>query len=322
MNGPGCVAITGLRTHLGQRLAERLLALPNGPKVVGLDLRRPLRLSEGLNFHRVDLTEPTAGGHLAEIFAAERVEAVVHLAFRREPTPDIDEDHELEAIGSLHLINAVIAASVPRLVVASTTMVYGPYSNNPNFLSEKHPLRGHPAAHCVMNRIEVERMLAELPERAPDVQVSVLRGCWVVGPTLGDQVARFFDRQTIPTVLGHDPLIQLLHEDDWLRAFEVATLEGRPGVYNVVGSGVLPLSTMIALAGKRALPLPAPILRRIAAVPSRSQSGDPPEGFLDYLRYLWVAEGERGFAAFGDPVYSTREAWTSFVTARRMRRYR
>lgn len=321
MRTPGCVAITGLRTHLGQRLAESLLAMPDGPTVVGLDLRRPLRLSEGLRFHRVDLTEPTADGRLAEIFSAEGVDAVVHLAFRREPTPDIDTDHELEAIGSLHLINAAIAASIPRLVVSSSTMVYGPNPANPNFLSEKHPLRGHPAAHSVMNRVEVEGMLAELSVRAPEMEVSVLRGCWVVGPTLRDHVSRFFDRQTVPTVLGHDPLMQVIHEDDWLHAFEVATLEGRPGVYNIVGPGVLPLSTMIALAGKRALPLPAPILHRIAAVPSRSQSGDPPEGFLDYLRYLWVAEGERGYAAFGDPVYSTREAWASFVSARRMGNY-
>ena len=55
---------------------------------------------------------------------------------------------------------------------------------------------------------------------------------------------------------------------------------------------------------------------------SRAQSGDPPAGFYDYLRYLWVADGERGWNAFGEPVYTTREAWISFVSARRMRRYR
>ena len=37
---------------------------------------------------------------------------------------------------------------------------------------------------------------------------------------------------------------------------------------------------------------------------------------------LWVADGRKGWDAFGEPVYTTKEAWISFVSARRMRRYR
>ena len=51
-------------------------------------------------------------------------------------------------------------------------------------------------------------------------------------------------------------------------------------------------------------------------------TGDPPAAFFDYLRYLWVADGQRGLDAFGEPAYSTKEAWISFVSSRRMRRYR
>ena len=61
---------------------------------------------------------------------------------------------------------------------------------------------------------------------------------------------------------------------------------------------------------------------RMAYYPSQSQTGDPPAGFYDYLRYLWVADGRRGWKAFGEPTYSTKEAWISFVSTRRMRRYR
>jgi UDP-glucose 4-epimerase len=93
-------------------------------------------------------------------------------------------------------------------------------------------------------------------------------------------------------------------------------------VFNVVGRGVLPLSTILRIAGKRILPMPPPILYRMANYPSQGQTGDPPEGFYDYLRYLWVADGKRGWDAFGEPVYTSREAWLSFVSTRRMRRYR
>ena len=86
--------------------------------------------------------------------------------------------------------------------------------------------------------------------------------------------------------------------------------------------GVLPLSTILRLAGKRILPLPSPLLYRMAYYPSQGQTGDPPGAFYDYLRYLWVADGQRGWDEFAEPVYTTKEAWISFVSSRRMRRYR
>jgi len=93
-------------------------------------------------------------------------------------------------------------------------------------------------------------------------------------------------------------------------------------VFNVVAPGVLPLSTLLRTAGKRLLPVPPPILYRLRAYPSQAQTGDRPEGFYDYLRYLWVADGRRGWEAFGRPLYSTREAWMSAVSAERIRSYR
>ena len=71
----------------------------------------------------------------------------------------------------------------------------------------------------------------------------------------------------------------------------------------------------LALAGKRSLPLPARLLNGLMQPVVRT--GDSPDAFFDYLRYLWVADGERAWQAFGEPVYSTKEAWISFVTSRR-----
>ena len=79
------------------------------------------------------------------------------------------------------------------------------------------------------------------------------------------------------------------------------------------------LLVLLRLAGRRRVPLPEPVLDRLGSHPS---TGDPSAAFYDYLRYLWVADGSRGFAAFGEPVYSTKEAWISFVSSRRLRRYR
>jgi UDP-glucose 4-epimerase len=322
VNGPGVVALTGLRSFVARGLVRRLLARAPSLRVVGLDVERPPALDGRVRFHRIDLCDPGSSETLAEVLESERVEALVHHAFRSDPGPDVERDHELDTIGSLHVMNACAAAKLRRLVVASSTMLYGPRPDNPNFLSESHPLRGHPDAHSVADRIEMERLLGEWSARHRDVEVTVLRACWAVGPTSTSRVVRHFSLPVVPLPLGHDPLIQLVHEQDLLDVFEQALLTSRPGVFNVVGRGVLPLSTLFRLARTRTLPLPAPLLHRLAYYPSQSQSGDPPAAFYDYLRYLWVADGQRGWDAFGEPAYSTKEAWISFVSSRRMRRYR
>lgn len=322
MDAPSCVAITGLGSYFGTRLALRLLALPRPPRIVGLDLRRPYRLEGRIHFHRVDLTDPGAGSRLADVLARERADAVVHAAFRRNPTPDLEYDHELETVGSLHVMNACASAKISRLVWLSSTMLYGPWPDNPNFLTETHPLRGHPDAHSVNNRVEGEVLLARWRARHPGTNVSVLRCAWVMGPSFEDHVVRHFASPVVTTLLGYDPLLQFVHEDDVQEALLRAVLERHEGVYNVVGRGVLPLSTCLSLAGKRNLPLAAPLFYRLGDWPHRRSTGDPPGGFYDYLRWLFVADGERAWNVFGEPVYSTREAWISFVSSRRMRRYR
>lgn len=322
VSAPGVIAVTGLKSFVAQRLVERLVERTPELRVVGIDLRRPFRLDGRVRFHRVDFTEPTAGDRLAEVLRNERVEVLVHCAFRREPTPDIEMDHELETIGSIHVVNACAAAKVGRLVVASSTMLYGPWPDNPNFLTEEHPLRGHPDAHCVQDRVEMEQLLGRWSRKHPDAEVTVLRPCWMIGPEHWDHVVRYFALPVVPTVMGYDPLLQLVHEEDVVDAFEKATLEAHPGIFNVVGRGVLPLSTLLRLGGKRILSLPSPLLYRVASYPTQAQTGDPSSGFYDYLRYLWVADGSRGWDAFGEPAYTTKEAWISFISSRRMRRYR
>ncbi len=322
MSEPGVVAVLGTRSFAGQGLLARLRERAPRIRLVAIDARRPEGRDDRVRFARVDLTEPAADARLAEVFEKERVEVVAHTAFRGDPTPDREADHELEAIGSVQVMNACAAAKVRRLVVTSSTMLYGARPDNPNYLDESRPLRGHPDAHHVCDRIEMEESLAAWRDRHPDVETTVLRSCWLMGPTFWDRVTAYFSLPVVPVPLGYDPLLQLVHEDDWLHALATAVVNPHPGVFNVVGAEPLPVSTLLRLAGKRALPLPARLLHPLAYYPSQGQTGDPPAAFYDFLRYLWVADGRRGWEAFGEPHYTTKEAWVSFVTSRRSGRIR
>ena len=322
MERPRCIAITGLGTFLGKELAARLSEGEGAPRVIGLDRLRPLSLPESVEFEKLDLTDPRVGSRVAEVFDAEGVDVLVHLAFRRSPTADLEEDHELETLGTLHLLHACSLSKLRRVVLGSSAMLYGARASNPHYLSEDAPLLGHPEAHCVANRVEAEGLVAGWAERTPDACVTVLRPCWVMGPRYVDSVVAHFEADSVTTVMGYDPLLQFIHEEDLLAAFERAVLDARPGVFNLAGRDALPLSSALALAGKTARPRPMWWLERVAAPEHLRRFGDRPSAFYDYLRHLWLVDSRRGWDAFGEPLYTSREAWMSFVSARRMRRYR
>jgi len=314
--GPSVVAISGLRTLVGSGLAERLASRAPALRVVALGEARPDSLDEQVAFLPIDPTDRHGDHRIAEHLEREGVEVLVLAAHEDEPS----RGAEPGAAVSWQLMKACASAKLRRLVVASSTMLYGPRADNPGYLTEEHPLRGHPGAQGIADQIEMERLLGAWSERRPDVEVTVLRSCWTVGPGVSNRLTRHLSLPVVPVPLGYDPLLQLVHPEDLLDAFEQATLGSHPGVFNVVGSGVLPLSTLLRLAGSRALALPAKLLHRLAF--RAGGEGEPPEAFLDYLRYGWVADGRRGWDAFGEPAYSTKEAWMSFVSSRRMQRYR
>ncbi|MFQ5515486.1 MAG: NAD-dependent epimerase/dehydratase family protein [Myxococcota bacterium] len=322
-HAPRSLAITGLDSFVGFRIAERYLDSPSPPRVVGIDLKVPRRLEGRLSFHRVDLTEPTADSLVAEVLEKERCDALLHAAFFAEPYPDLEYAHELEVIGSLHVMNAASAAGVRRMVVMSTAQVYGAHPDSPGFLTESHPLRPPDEAHALRDRAEVEALLADLAGRNPKLTVTSLRPCWVMGPEVRSQAVRHLAPARVTTLLGFDPLMQFLHAEDLLGAVESALSRDAPGAFNLAGDGVLPLSTLIRVAGKRPWPFPHPLLYRLAYLPAMQRHGEPPAVFYDFLRYPWLVDCTRARHELGfRPRYTTKEAWMSFVVSRRMRKYR
>ncbi|HXZ85250.1 MAG TPA: NAD-dependent epimerase/dehydratase family protein [Myxococcota bacterium] len=317
------LAITGLGTFTGARVAERLLESDAAPRVVALDLRLPRRLEGRVRFHRVDLTEPTADSLVAEILEKEGCEALLHAAFFTDPNPDLELSHELEVVGALHVMNAAAAAGLRKLVVASTAQVYGPHPDNPGYLSEAHPLRPQRDAHALRDRAEMEGLLRIFAQRHRAMCVTSLRPAWVLGPSLESSLTRRFEASRVITLMGYDPLLQFLHEDDWIDAVELALERDAPGAWNLAGEGVLPLSTLLRLAGKSILPLPHPLLYRLTHLESLARTGDPPAAFYDHLRFGWLVDTRRAREELGfEPLYSSQEAWMSFVVARRLRGYR
>lgn len=310
---PFRAALTGSRTFMGERLIAALEDDPRCEHILVLDIRKPRSARAKTRFARLDLTNPSADAQAATLLKADGIDVLCHLALLWEPSHSSSWAHELEAIGSFHVMNAAADAKVSKVVLSSTMMAYGAYPNNPNFLTEDHALRGNRASRWVMDKVAAERELAKLARDCPDIVCTTLRFGIITGPTVWGYFSRFLSRPVVPTVMGYDPLMQFLHEDDAARALLLAVRQDHPGPYNIVGDGLLYFSQAIRLGRRVALPCP-----HLMAFPASNllwnlQLVDTPGPFLNYFRYPWVGESKRAEELLGFvPEHSSREALMAF----------
>ena len=312
------VAVTGAATGLGRRLVDMLADEPAVTGVVAVDsdpaITRLGREDERVVTHRLDLSDPTSGPALGHILTRRRVKAVVHAALGLRPVLDDGAAHELEVIGTLQVLTACNAARVEKLVLTTTTLAYGAHPANPNHLSEAAPLAGLPGFAFVQDKVEAEGEVLRFCAHHRGLMATVLRLSPLLGPGLDTLWGRYLKGPVAPVPMGRDPLVQFLHPHDALRAIRIALLENHPGVFNIVGRGVVPLTTALAMSGTVPLPLPLPMARVVMGTLWTAGVGALPPAAVDYLCHLCVADGEKAARDMGFiPQFSVQETVLNLV---------
>ena len=317
---PGTIVLTGVSGFLGSNLLRQLEQDSAYDRIVAIDIKKPPFALKKATFHKVDLTRPTADEELVAILDKEEAETFVHMAFLRSPTHEGTNAHELEAIGTMYVLNACQEVGIRKFILASTTMVYGASAKNPNYLVETATLHGAPRSRFIRDKCGAEKQVADFGRSEVNTIVTVLRPCTILGPTIRSFWTRYFSRPVVPTLMGYDPLWQFVHELDVVDAFKKVIQEDHPGAFNIVGDGVMPLSTIFHMSGRVPVPVPGPILRGTLTVLWMAGRFVLPPTMLDYLRYLWVAEGAKAKEQMGfHTKYSTRDALQAFLGMERLR---
>jgi UDP-glucose 4-epimerase len=296
------VALTGATGDLGQLLVPLLLADEGVEKVVAIDIAKP-KDAPKLAYRRIDLTHHEADRQLAEALEEEEIDALYHLAFLWTPRALGNFAHELEVIGTMHVLAAAGNVELKRLILPSLTALYGAAPSNPARLTERHPLKGCAGSRFITDRVEVEHQLEAFAVRHPKTQIVVLRFAPIVGAHSDNPFTRLLRAPVVPTVLGFDPPWQTVAEEDAFHALHLALDGPAVGVFNVVGDEEIPLSSVIRLAHGRPLPLPGPVLRQTIRVLETANVASVPAPLLNYFRYPMVADGRKAAQRLG---YSAR----------------
>jgi UDP-glucose 4-epimerase len=311
------ILVTGLGTYWGSRIAQALENNPGVELVVGVDERDPRLPLEKTEFVRAD----SSYSILARIVQATQVDTILHTHLLVDSTVASGRAlHEVNVIGTMNLLAAAgaIGSPVRKLVVKSSTMVYGSNYQDPYFFREETP-RTLPARTTVeKTMIEVAAVVRDFAHDNPDVVVTKLRFANVLGDNVESPFTRLLRLPVAPEVAGFDPRLQFVHEDDIVDALAYATLNDVPGVFNVAGSGVLTWGEVCRIAGKRRLAMP-PFLTNWAAEPLRLlRIVDVPPEVTALLRYGRGVDTTRFRQVGFQYAHTTLGTVTAFAEAMRL----
>ncbi|HEX7657988.1 MAG TPA: NAD-dependent epimerase/dehydratase family protein [Pseudonocardiaceae bacterium] len=318
------VLVTGVSGYLAGRLAARLAEDPDCTRVIGVDTVAPsaemdARLGRA-EFVRADIRNPLIG----KLIADAHVDTVVHasLTIRPQGAGGRALQKEMNVIGTMQLLAACQRApQVRTLVVKSTSAVYGVGPADPAEFTEEMAPTELPTSGYARDLSEVEGYVRGFGRRRPDVSITLLRFCNLIGPGVDNLLTRYFALPgVVPMTFGRDGRLQLLHPEDALAVLYRAATRELPGVFNVGGDGILLLSQAIRRAGRVAVPVPGPVLGNGGRIFRRLHLGDLGPEEVRYLSFGRVLDTTRLKKRFGfTPKWTTRDAFDDYVRGRGLR---
>jgi UDP-glucose 4-epimerase len=225
---------------------------------------------------------------------------------------------EINVMGAMQLFAACQKAeSVRRVVLKSTSEVYGSSSRDPVLFTEAGTARRPPGDGFARDSLDIEGYARGLARRRPDVAVTILRLANMIGPAMDTALSRYLAGPVVPSVLGHDARLQLLHEQDALGALERATVAGRAGTFNVGASGIIMMSQAIRRSGRIPFPVPRSALSAVDSLMRATRYTELDREQLNYLSYGRVMDTARMRKDLGySPKWTTADAFDDYVRGR------
>jgi UDP-glucose 4-epimerase len=308
------VLVTGVSHDLGSRFARGLAADPAVGKVVGVDVVPPRGDLGDVDFVRADIRNPV----IAKVITGRGVDTVVHMSVQAVPSGrggGRSSMKEHNVIGTMQLLAACQKApGLERLVVRSSTAVYGSSSRDPAMFTEEMAAKRMPRSGFAKDVLEVESYVRGFARRRPDVAVTMLRGADPVGPDVVSPLTQYFRMPVIPMPLGYDARLQFLHEDDLLGALRHAALDGVHGTFNVAGDGVMMLSQAVRRLGRPGVAVPVPALGGLGSVLKQVGLFGPSPELAQYLTFGRGVDTRRMRQVLGfEPAHSTESAFAAFA---------
>jgi UDP-glucose 4-epimerase len=284
--------LTGISGRLGRRIANRLR---RHHQIIGIDPRPCPALAADVEHHRVDIRRRPA----EDVFRNNAIDAVIHLGVVHNFRIPADRLFARNVIGTETLLRYVSRYHIAKLILLSSGDAYGPMPTNSHFIDEEAPLMASQRFPEIRTLVAVDRSVQSFFWRHPKIETVILRPAHIVGPNVRNAPSKYFRLRVIPTLLGFDPMVQLIHEDDLLRMIEAALGPGVRGVFNLAGIEPVPLSKILKIIAKPVVPIPHPLFRVFLERAWKYRLTSFPAPELDHIRWNTVLDTTRASEVLG-----------------------
>jgi nucleoside-diphosphate-sugar epimerase len=302
------VAVTGAARGVGRALISRLAESGRVRKVVAIDDHRgDVR---GVTWRVADVRDPALAGRLAG------VDVVVHTDLDLAPDSEHRARRAFNVRGAQTVLTSAAAGRVGRVVLVTSTMVYGAKPDNPVPLAEDTALAADIDSSVAGDLLEIEELAGRSTRAHPGLELTVVRPAALVGDEIDTIVTRHFEAPRLLTVKGCEPRWQFCHLDDLVSALELAVAGDVTGQFAVGCDGWLDQEQVYELSGLRGIELPASLtfgtaqrLHRVGVTPA-------PAADLRYVVYPWVVDCATLRQAGWQPEFGNTEVLEALLAGR------
>ena len=312
------VVVTGATGNIGTSLVRALVADRRIDSVVGIARRRPSAGPTGIEWRQADVARDA----LEPLFAD--ADAVVHLAWRIQPSRRPNDLWLTNVQGSARVFAAAAAAGVGALVHGSSVGVYSPGPKDAR-VDERWPRNGVRSSFYGRHKAEAEWRLDAVEAANPGLRVVRIRPGLVfkrdaasgvrrlfVGPLLPSPLLRPSVLRVVPDVPGLR--VQGVHADDVAGAYLEAVTRDVRGAFNLAAEPVLDAAAVADALGARTVRVPVAAARGVTALSWRMHLQPTPPGWLDLGLGVPLMSCERSRRELGwEPRVSSLEALLELV---------
>jgi len=287
------VLVTGAAGSLARRVIARLHGRYN---VVAVDFRRKVETDAGVPSYRVE----TYKRGFEDIFRDHAIDAVIHIGRMFTHESDRSRRYNTNVLGTKKLLELCRKYAVKQVVIHSTYYVYGASAYNPALLDEDAPLKASEVTQDLVDSVEVESLAQIYMWKYPELHITILRPCNILGPGVKNSMSLLLSRPVAPVLVGFSPLMQFLHVDDMADAMVLAFDRNQPGVYNVAPDDWVAYQVAVEQCGCRRLPVPSvpPLLPKMISNALNWNAFFPPY-LINYFKYPVIIDGRLFRETFG-----------------------
>ncbi|WP_298447362.1 SDR family oxidoreductase [uncultured Marinobacter sp.] len=286
------VLVTGAAGALTQQVIERLRKTCN---LVAVDARKRVELGDDIPSYCIDFNKRT----FEDLFRRYKFDSVIHLGRIRSSQLSRMRRYNANVLGTQKLLDLSQKYGVRRVVVLSTYHVYGAMAYNPALINESAPLKSAGLSADLIDSVELESLASIYLWRYPELNISVLRPCNIVGPSVRNTMGRLLASPLAPVMAGFSPMMQFIHIDDMADAIVLASQKPTRGIFNVAPSDWVAYQRALDLCGCTRIPIPSipPVLPRLILRTMGLKRF--PAYLMDFFKYPVVIDGRAFEKEFG-----------------------